>query len=82
MIRLLGICIALLLVLWISINAAVMLASPRRWFHLPAWLRLEGSLTEDKYSIGWGAVQIRLTGAALLALIAWVLYDMLLRRHT
>jgi len=47
---------------------------------LPAWLRAQGSLIEDKYANGWGAIQIRLTGALILAAIAWVLYDMFLRR--
>jgi hypothetical protein len=63
-----------------TINAAFMLASPRTWFRLPGWLRTQGSLTKDKYASGWGAIQIRLTGAVILAAIAWVLYDMVLRR--
>jgi len=35
---------------------------------------------EEKYSSGWGAVHVRLTGAVILAAIAWVIYDMFLRR--
>jgi hypothetical protein len=73
-------CIGTLTAVVMVINAAFMLASPRAWFHLPAWLRAQGSLTEDRFSEGWGAVQIRLTGAAILGLIAWVLYDLLLKR--
>jgi len=73
-------CFAVLVVLLMAINAAFMLASPRSWFRLPAWLRAQGSLTEDKYATGWGAVQVRVTGAVILASIAWVLYDMFLSR--
>jgi hypothetical protein len=57
-----------------------MLASPRSWFRLPTSLRAQGSLIEDKYANGWGAIQIRMTGALILAAIAWVLYDMFLRQ--
>ena len=63
-----------------TINAAFMLASPRAWFHLPAWIRAQGSLIEDKYASGWGAIQVRLTGALILAAIAWVLFDIISRR--
>jgi hypothetical protein len=62
-----------------TINGAFMLVSPRAWFRLPGWLKRQGSLTEDKYARGWRAIQLRLTGAMILAAIAWVLYDMLLR---
>jgi hypothetical protein len=80
MLRILGLCIAVVVGLVMTINAAVMLASPRSWFRLPAWLRAQGSLIEDKYASGWGAIQVRLTGALILAAIAWVLCDMFLRR--
>ena len=61
------------------VNALFMLASPKAWFRLPYWARAQGSLTERKYSSGSGAVQVRLTGAVVLALIIWVLYNSLLR---
>jgi hypothetical protein len=80
MIRIVGACIAAIVGLLMTINAAFMLASPRAWFRLPVWLRAQGALTEDRYSSGWGAVQIRLTGAVILAALAWVIYDMFLRR--
>lgn len=64
------------------INAVFMLFSPRAWFRLPNWFPARSSsMTETKYGSGWGAVQVRLTGALMLALIVWVLYDMLLRRR-
>jgi hypothetical protein len=59
------------------VNALYMLASPRAWFRLPRWIRAEGSLTEARYATGWGAIQVRLTGAALIAIVVWVLYDSL-----
>lgn len=77
MLRIVGLCIAILVGLVMTINAAFMLASPRTWYRLPSWLRAQGSLTEDKYATGWGAIQIRLTGAFVLAAIAWVLYGVL-----
>ncbi len=80
MIRIVGLCIAIVVGLVMTVNAAFMLASPRSWFRLPGWIRAQGSLIEDKYASGWGAIQVRVTGALILAAIAWVLYDMLLRR--
>jgi hypothetical protein len=80
MLRIVGLCIAVVVGLVMTINAAFMLASPRSWFRLPTSLRAQGSLIEDKYANGWGAIQIRMTGALILAAIAWVLYDMFLRQ--
>ena len=54
------------------INAVVMLVSPRAWLRLPGWLRAQG-----KFATGWGGLHVRLTGALILASIAWVLYEML-----
>jgi hypothetical protein len=78
--RVVGLCIAVIVGLVMAINAAFMVASPRSWFRLPSWIRAQGSLVEDKYASGWGAVQVRLTGALILAAIAWVLYDMFQKR--
>lgn len=60
-----------------TINAVFMLISPRAWFRLPAWLRAQGTLTEERYGVGWGAVQLRITGALMLGSIVWVAYAML-----
>jgi hypothetical protein len=59
----------------VGVNALYMLISPRAWFRLPRWIRAEGSLTKENYSTGWGAIQVRLTGALTLALIGWVIYE-------
>jgi hypothetical protein len=80
MITILGwiMCVEVMLVA--TLNACYMLFSPKAWFRLSSWLRAEGSLTVEKYLIGWGAVQVRLTGAVILAAICWVFYDLILRR--
>ena len=61
----------------LTINAAVMLVSPRAWFKLPTWIRAQGTLSERKNSRGFGAFELRLLGALMLAAIAWVVYDSL-----
>jgi hypothetical protein len=65
----------------IGVNALFMLISPRAWFRLPDWIRAQGSLTEKKFGSGWGAIQVRITGALGLGVIVWVLYDSLLRHR-
>ena len=70
--RLLGSVIAIVTVTVGTLNGAMMLLSPRRWFDLPEWLSAKGTLTRERYSKGIGAVQIRLLGAAFLALILWM----------
>jgi hypothetical protein len=62
------------------VNALFMLISPQAWFRLPYWFPARSSsMTEAKYGSGWGGIEVRLTGAVMLALIVWVLYDMFLR---
>jgi hypothetical protein len=59
------------------VNGLFMLISPRAWFRLPWWIRAEGSLTEQKYGRGWGAIEVRLTGAITVAAIVWLAYEIL-----
>jgi hypothetical protein len=61
----------------IAINGVYMLVSPRAWFRLPAWFRFQGSLRPDRYSSGWGAIQVRLLGFAFVALLLWVAFSMI-----
>jgi hypothetical protein len=75
----LGWSIVLIVGALIAVNASVMLASPKAWFRLPGWMLLKGTLTDKKYGQGWGATQVRLTGAIMLSVIMWVLYDALIR---
>jgi uncharacterized membrane protein len=79
MLKAIGWCIVAVVGIVMCVNACYMVASPRAWFRLPHWIGAQGSLTETKYATGLGAILVRLTGALLLAVIAWVLYDSLLR---
>lgn len=76
MIQIMGWLAVLVLALVLAVNAAFMLVSPRAWFRLPDWIRMKGSLSESEYTRGWGAVEVRLAGAAFLAGIVWVLYSL------
>jgi len=80
MLHILGWLILGLTVSSIAVNALFMLISPRSWFCLPDWIRAQGSLTEKKCGAGWGAIQVRITGALALGVILWVLYDSLVSR--
>jgi hypothetical protein len=62
------------------VNALFMLVSPQIWFRLPNWIRTPGLWFEAKGAAGEGAIEARVTGASLLALIGWVLYASLLVR--
>ena len=77
MLQIIGLLVAGIVGLLMAANAAFMLASPQAWFRLPGWMKMQGSLTKDEYTSGWRAVQVRLTGAAILGTMAWVLYDLL-----
>jgi hypothetical protein len=57
-------------------NATVMLVSPHGWFRLPDWFRLHGFWFEGKWAHA-SPVQVRLTGAFVLALVTLVLYSLL-----
>jgi hypothetical protein len=78
--QMIGVISAILVLLAVSINATCMLISPRTWFELPAWVRLNGSLRKEKYGSGWAAGQVRIAGAIFLAMIGWLLFDMFTHR--
>jgi hypothetical protein len=61
-----------------AVNALSMLVSPRAWFRLPNWIRIQGFRFGAKDE-GSG-IQLRVTGALILAFVAWVLYESPLRR--
>jgi hypothetical protein len=63
------------------INASFMLVSPRAWFRLPGWLRAQGTMTEEKYTKGWGALQVHIAGALMISVLVWVIYDMFFGSH-
>lgn len=62
------------------INALFMLAAPRAWLRLPSWLRAKGFWFEKSLANGGGTIETRLTGASILAVVVWVLYEWLKKR--
>jgi hypothetical protein len=56
------------------INGFAMLLSPRLFLKLPGWLRAQGALSERHYGSGFGAIQLRIVGAAIIGFILWVAY--------
>lgn len=79
--QLLGIVIIGIVGVLMLINASVMIVSPRAWFRLPPWLGAKGTMTPEKYGTGWGAIQVRLVGAIMLAVFAWVLFGTFIRQQ-
>lgn len=77
--------IVLLLLLYVTvaivINGLLMFVSPKAWFHLPRGLKASGSLPAGRYSSGWGAIEVRLAGAAVLGLIAYMFRRILAGSH-
>jgi hypothetical protein len=66
----------IVLVLGLSLfNALFMLISPSKWFNLPEWVSLRGYFNKEVYGHGWGAIQVRLAGLAIAALIGFMLYS-------
>jgi hypothetical protein len=71
-----GIVLAALLV----VNGTFMLISPPAWFKLPEWLAANGNLNPEKYSRGWGALQVRIAGLAFISVVVWVVFNIVLAR--
>jgi len=61
------------------INGVCMLFAPRAWHRLPDWFPSAGTFVRERYGGEKGLIGIRMTGAVLLAGIAWVVYDYFLR---
>jgi hypothetical protein len=66
---------AVLFAIWWFVLGLIMLVSPQACWRLPIWLRGTGSLPKEKYSKGWGAIQIRMMGALMIGVLIWVIYD-------
>ena len=62
------------LVTILFVNGFFMMVSPGVWFKLPDWLRAQGTITK-KYERGWRSVELRITGALIVAAIVYVLWD-------
>lgn len=63
----------------LTINGVYMLFAPRAWLRLPDWFTSAGRSFRERYSGEKGLIGVRVTGAVLLAGIAWVVYDYFLR---
>ena len=72
-----GLICAIATILAVSVNAVVMIISPRLWFQMPQWIRASGGLTKERYTSGFGAVQVRVLGAIFLGVMAYFAYAFL-----
>jgi uncharacterized protein YjeT (DUF2065 family) len=63
------------------VNGLFMFISPRKWFEMPSFFPVRGSLTKKTYSSGLGAVEVRIVGLVSMGLVLWVLYDGFLSSH-
>jgi hypothetical protein len=77
----LGWAFASLTITWIGINAIFMLFSPQLWFQLPDWIRASGRFTSAKYSAGAGAMQVRILGAIVVSVLAFIVFNIVLGNH-
>jgi hypothetical protein len=59
------------------INAFYMLISPKAWFALPQWLRLQGVMTLERYGNRWGALRVRALGAIIIVTAIWITSELL-----
>lgn len=59
------------------INAVYMVISPRAWFALPRWLGLQGVLTLERHGNRWGALQVRVLGAIVIATVGWIATELI-----
>jgi hypothetical protein len=69
--------IAMFLAFMFLFNGAVMLISPKAWWRLPSWLAGHGTMTERKYDSRGGRLQVRALGAIFIAVVAYVVIDIL-----
>jgi len=75
--QIIGVVFFIFTIVVVTGNAALMVVSPRAWFRVPRWIRLTGTMSEDKFASGWGAIQVRLLGGCFLAIMAWFLHGCL-----
>jgi len=78
--QILGVSIAVVALLVVAVNVAMMLLSPKAWFRCPGWIMLKGTLSEKRSASGWGGAQVRLTGAVMLFGVGYMVYHVLTRR--
>jgi hypothetical protein len=69
---------AILTLTMMAVNALLMLFSPRLWFRLPTWVRANARFTTERHSVGFGAVQVRILGGVVLAVLVVVILVILI----
>ena len=69
---------AIVFISLLLMNGFVMLVSPVRWFSMKWWLKLQGTLTAERYSRGFGALQVRILGGIVIVSILWMAYELFL----
>jgi hypothetical protein len=69
--------IEIIVVALMLVNGFVMLISPVSWFSMQWWFKL-GTLTAERYSRGFGAVQVRILGGIVILSILWMAYELFL----
>ena len=75
--QILGISAAVLVLGLVLFNGLAMLASPRRWFDMPDYLALRGSIRRDSLSTWLGRLQVRMLGLIVVAFIVFVITSVL-----
>jgi hypothetical protein len=68
----LGIAVGLIFVLLLLFSGGVALISPVRWFALPHYLSLRGSVSKTKLDTFWGRLEVRLLGCVLIATVLFM----------
>jgi hypothetical protein len=68
-----------MLMLVISLNAFYKLFLPQAWFRLPPWIRATGTLKVRNYATAGRTIGLRFTGAVFLAVIGWIIFDLLVK---
>lgn len=66
---------AVLAIAQMLVNAFYMLFSPRKWFGLPRWMRVQGMATRSRNADGSGALKLRVLGALIIGVSTWIAYD-------
>jgi len=67
----LGVAFFAVTLILVLVNGLAMPISPRRFFSLPSWVRAQGSLTRERYTSGWGGLQLRILGGVFVAGVVW-----------
>ena len=77
----LGFTVACLLGALFLLNGLLMAVSPRAWFRLPRWIGVHGRLHEEKSSsVPAANLHVRILGVGLVAIVIWVVYDVVSHR--